>query len=153
MADASTIERALADLDAVVAEVVAYCRSHGDQGRSTAEGWVAGDLLSHLHYYHNVIAWGIQSIALGMSPWRNPWLADQTNAVCMPLHDGESMEELAVQMELAHRRLLKAARAAVNPDAIIHLRADGETVTLLRRLTEAANHWRGHLADVRGGRC
>ena len=149
MADATPLAALLDQLGDALEAAVEYCATHRANPARSEEGWTAAQLPTHFIYYHNVAAWGIHSVALGMSPWRNPWLADQINAVCMPLHEAETPEELALQLRLAQRRLCAAVTATLSPDAIVHHRADGETVTLRQRLTETLTHYRNHLQSLR----
>ena len=138
----------LKDLDATVRDFLARCEA-GELLRSPeGPGWGAREVLAHFLYYHQIAAWGIACANTGGPPWRSPATADQINAAAVPLHAGESTEDLIAQLRLAHARLLTAAQEAKDADSVVGYRGNGEPMTLRGRLEMAANHWRGHQKEL-----
>src|SRR5919204_2641059 len=101
---------AIATLDKVVQDALAYFAGPGRTTDARVDRWQARDVLMHFIYFHDATAWGIQSAAQGGPPWPVPADADTVNEVCRRLHEHESFDELLTQLRRSHARLVRAAR-------------------------------------------
>jgi hypothetical protein len=141
-------DAAIANLDRVVQETLAYFDGPGRMTRAQVDRWHARDVLMHFIYFHDATAWGIQSAALGGPPWPVPADSDTVNEVCRQLHEHESFDELLGQLRQAHGRLLHAARRAPDLDAPAFRRATGELMSGRQRLDLLARHWAEHVREL-----
>jgi hypothetical protein len=139
---------ALADLDRVVRDTLAYFDGPGRKTTARVDQWQARDVLMHFIYFHDATAWGIQSVALGGPSWPVPADSDMVNEVCRRLHEHESLDELLSQVRLAHARLVQAARAAADLDKPCFKRVNGEALTGRQRLEMLARHWTEHVREL-----
>lgn len=137
------------ELTEAVQETLAYFEGPGQTNRAHIGAWGAWDVLAHFPYWHYATAWGIRSATLGGPPWQLSGNADQTNAACLAMLEGESFATLIAQLREAQARLLQAAQAAGDLDAAAFRMADGREVTVGQRLETIARHWRGHLQALR----
>lgn len=139
----------IADLDRVVQDTLAWFAGPGRQTAARVDRWQARDVLMHFIYFHDATAWGIQSAALGGPPWPVPADSDTVNEVCRRLHEHESLDELLAQARLAHARLVRAARSALDLDAPCFRRSTGEVMTGRQRLQLLARHWAEHVRELK----
>jgi len=139
---------ALANLDKVVQDTLAYFAGPGRATKVRVNQWHARDVLMHFIYFHDATAWGIQSAALGGPPWPVPAESDHVNEVCRRLHEHESLDELLTQARQSHARLVHAARRAPDLDRPCFQRATGEILTGRQRLELLARHWAEHTREV-----
>lgn len=135
---------ALANLDKVVQDTLAYFAGPGRATSARVDQWQARDVLMHFIYFHDATAWGIQSAALGGPPWPVPAHPDHVNEVCRRLHEHESLDELLAQAWQAHARLVRAARRAPDLDRPCFQRPTGDLMTGRQRLELLARHWAEH---------
>ena len=139
---------AIAALDKVVQDTLAYFSGPGRTTTARVDRWHARDVLMHFLYFHDATAWGIQSAALGGPPWPVPADSDTVNEVCRRLHEHESLDELLTQVRQAHARLMGAARTAPTLDAPCFRRSTGEVMTGRQRLELLAKHWTEHVHEL-----
>jgi hypothetical protein len=142
------VEGVITELDRAVQATLAYFEGPGRTTDARVDRWQARDVLQHFIYFHDATGWGIQSAAIGGPRWRVPGDSDIVNEVCRRLHEGESFDELLVQVRQAHARLMRAARAAPDLDVPCFERATGETMTGRERLTLLARHWAEHVREL-----
>jgi hypothetical protein len=146
----------IAALQSAVDETLAYFEGPGQGNRARIDQWGAWEVLAHFPYWHDATAWGIRSGALGGPPWLLSGTADEINAACLALREGEGFDDLARQLREATRRLVRAAEGAPDLEAAAFATRDGRTVSVRGRLETIARHWRGHLqalkdAEAAGG--
>ena len=139
----------IAALDRAVQEALAYFDGEGRNSAARVDRWEGRDILMHFLYFHDVTAWGMQSVALGGPPWPVPADSDTVNEVCRRLHEHESLDELLTQARQAHARLVRAARAMTDLDTPCFRRSGGELLTGRQRLEGLARHWAEHVRDIR----
>src|SRR5919204_4427110 len=140
---------AIATLDKVVQDALAYFAGPGRTTNAQVDRWHARDVLMHFIYFHDATAWGIQSVGQGGPPWTLPADADTINEVCRRLHEHETLDELLGQLRQAHARLMQAARRSPNLDVTCFKRANGETMTGRQRLELLARHWTEHVEELK----
>jgi len=138
----------LAALDRAVQDALAYFEGAGRTSAARVDRWQARDVLQHFLYFHDATAWGIQSAAAGGPVWPVPADSDHVNEVCRRLHEAESVEDLVLQVRLAHGRLMRAARTAPDLDAPCFRRASGEVLSGSQRLELLARHWTEHVKEL-----
>jgi hypothetical protein len=141
-------EPLIAELDRVAQDVFAYFAGPGRTSSARVDRWHARDVLMHSIYFHDATAWGIESAALGGSPWVVPADSDTVNEVCRRLHDHESFDELLAQLRQAHARLLHAARRSPDLGKPAFKRSTGEVMTGRQRLEALARHWAEHVREL-----
>ncbi|MBI2886560.1 MAG: hypothetical protein HYY02_05070 [Chloroflexi bacterium] len=149
MTTAASKEELIGALERSVSEVLAYYDGPGQATKARIDRWGAWDVLAHFLYWHYATTWGIQSAAVGGPPWKLSGSADQINEACLPMHQGESFEQLLGQLRRAQERLLRAARSAPSLQAPAFARPDGGAVTIGQRLETIARHWAGHLQALK----
>lgn len=132
-------------IEAAVGETLAYFEGPGRKSRGRVGEWGAWEIVAHLPYYHYATTWGIQSHLAGGPPWKLSGTADEINAACLPLHQGEGFDELIAQLRVAQQRLVRAAGSVTDLDAPAFERPDGTAVSIRGRLETIARHWSGHL--------
>ncbi len=145
MTTSATKEELIGAVDAAVSRTLAYFENAGRTSTARVGEWGAWDVLAHFLYYHYATTWGIQSSLVGGPAWKLSGTADEINAACLPMHRGETFDDLVHQLRSAHGRLLRAARITTNLDVPAFQRPDGTTVSIRERLETIARHWSGHL--------
>jgi len=130
-------------------ETLAYFQVAGQRNAARIDTWGAWEVLAHFPYWHYATAWGIRSGTLGGPPWLLTGSADEINAACLALHEGESFDDLIRQLREATRRLVRAAEAAPDLEAPAFATREGRTVSVRGRLETIARHWRGHLQALK----
>jgi hypothetical protein len=149
MTTGSEKDHAIAELDRVVRDTLAYFDGPGRQTDARVDRWQARDVLMHFLYFHDATAWGIQSAAQGGPPWPVPADSDTVNEVCRRLHAHESFDELLTQLRQAHARLAQAARTSPDLDRPCFQRSNGELLTGRQRLQLLARHWTEHIEELK----
>lgn len=142
-------EQLISTLNQTVEETLGYFEGMGRSSAARIDQWGASETLAHLPYWHYATAWGIASAGAGGPPWQVSAGADQTNATCLTLHQGESIPDLVAQLRRLHGRLVRVAAGASDLDAAAFRMPDGRTVSTGQRLETIARHWRGHLDALR----
>jgi hypothetical protein len=133
------------DLAAAADETLTYFEGPGQRSKARVGDWGAWEILAHFAYFHYATGWGTRSAARGGPPWQLSGSADEINAAALALLEGESFAALIALLRGANDRLLRAARAAPDLDAIAFRAADGREVSIGERLATIARHWRGHV--------
>jgi hypothetical protein len=146
---AQTKESLIAGLDRSVDETLSYFEGTGQTSRARVDRWGAWEILAHFPYFHFATAWGILSANRGGPPWQLSGNADEINAACLALREGEAFTELTAELRRAQHRLTRAAQACDNLDAPAFRMADGRLVSVAQRLETIARHWSGHLQALR----
>jgi hypothetical protein len=145
----ASTDAAIANLDRVVQETLAWCAGAGRTSTAKVDRWHARDVLQHFIYFHDATAWGIQSAAAGGPVWLVSADSDTVNEVCRKLHEPESVDDLLLQLRLAHGRLMRAARSSPDLDRPCFQRPSGEVMTGRQRLELLARHWAEHVAELK----
>lgn len=140
--------QALANLDDAVDRTLAYFEGPGRTTDARIDKWQARDVLMHFIYFHEATAWGIQSVAVGGPMWTVPADWDTINEICRILHEGETLDELLVQVRQAHARLHRAIANTSDLDRPCVVRPDGSPMTGSERIEAIAEHWREHLDEL-----
>ena len=117
MATEQSKEQLIAELEHSVRDTLSYFEGPGRASAARIDRWGAWEVLAHLSYWHYATAWGIDSATAGGPPWLLPAGADEINATCLRLHEGESFDDLISQLERAQERLVRAARRCDDLDA------------------------------------
>jgi hypothetical protein len=145
----ASTDAAIANLDRVVQETLAWFAGAGRTSTAKVDRWHARDVLQHFIYFHDATAWGIQSAAAGGPVWLVSADSDTVNEVCRKLHEPESVDDLLLQLRLAHGRLMRAARSSPDLDRPCFQRPSGEVMTGRQRLELLARHWAEHVAELK----
>jgi hypothetical protein len=148
MTAATPNEAAIAELDKVAQDVLAFFSGPGRTSSARVDRWQAREVLMHFIYFHDATAWGIESAALGGPPWPVPADSDLVNEVCRRLHEHETFDELLTALRQAHARLVNAARRSPDLDRPCFTRATGEVLTGRQRLELLARHWKEHVREL-----
>ncbi|MDP6606118.1 MAG: hypothetical protein QF664_07680 [Dehalococcoidia bacterium] len=141
-------EELIAELDQSVRETLSYFEGIGQASEARIDQWGAWEVLAHLPYWHYATAWGIESGTAGGPPWLLSAGADELNATCLKLHEGESFEELISQLERAQERLVRATQGCVDLDADALGMPGGRMLTVRERLRMITGHWRNHAREL-----
>jgi hypothetical protein len=144
----TTPNPALANLDDVVNRTLAYFDGPGRTSEARIDQWQARDVLMHFIYFHEATAWGIQSVGVGGPVWTVPTDWDTINEICRILHEGETLDELMVQIRQAHARLHRAIANSPDLDGPCLQRPNGTLMTASERIDAITEHWQEHLAEL-----
>lgn len=144
-------ETLIGNLDNAVNACLAYFEGPGGTSKARVGDWGAWETLSHFLYWHEVTAQGMEWVARGYGPCVVRTKTDETNAVSVQSHKGESIPDLVRQARQLQARLASAARRLNNLDAIVLDRPEGGGATARQRLERLANHWQGHVAALQKG--
>ncbi len=139
----------IAELEQAVRDTLSYFEGPGQASSARIDEWGTWDVLAHLPYWHYATAWGITSATDGGPPWQLSGSADEINAACLKLHEGETFSDLVSQLERAQERLVRAARGADDLDAAAFRMQDGREVSIRQRLETIARHWQSHVQALR----
>jgi hypothetical protein len=144
-----TREQLISELDRSVSDTLDYFANEGPQSNARVGDWSALQILAHFPYWHYATGWGITSVTLGGPPWQLSGTADETNAACLAMMTGDGFDGLIGLLRQANIRLVQAAQAAPNLDAIAFRTADAREVSVRSRLEIMARHWHSHLEQLR----
>jgi hypothetical protein len=151
MTSQPTKEQLIAELDRTVNDTLDFFDGQGRQSETRVGDWGALQVLAHFPYWHYATGWGITSATLGGPPWQLSGTADEINAACLAMMTGDGFDGLIGLLRRAQVRLVQAAQAAPNLDAIAFRMADGREVSVGQRLEIIARHWRSHLEQLQAG--
>lgn len=140
-----TRDELIADIETTFSKLLAFYEGPQSSSGARVGDWDARDTLAHFLFWHDSSTWAFVSASIGGPPWRNPGDGDQVNAAAVPMHDGESVADLLLQLRLAQARLLRAARQLTDIDQVVAVRPTGEAITARARLELLTNHWLSHL--------
>jgi hypothetical protein len=138
----------LTDLDDLVSRTLAYFEGPGRTNEARVDRWQARDVLMHFIYFHEATAWGIQSVGVGGPVFTVPADWDTINEICRILHEGETLDELMVQIRQAHACLHRAVANSPDLDRPCVRRPDGRLMTGQERLEAITDHWGEHLDEL-----
>jgi hypothetical protein len=138
----------LTNLDDLVSRTLDYFDGPGRTNEARIDRWRARDVLMHFIYFHEATAWGIQSVGVGGPVWTVPADWDTINEICRILHEGETLDELMLQVRQAHARLHRAVANSPDLDRPCLQRPDGTLVTANERIGAITEHWQEHLAAL-----
>jgi hypothetical protein len=139
----------IAELDAAVRETLGFFEGPAGASKARVDDWGTWEVLLHFLYWHHATAWCITSVNAGGPPWKLPGTADEVNAVSVKFHEGESFADLLAQLQRAQQRMLRAAGAVEDLDAIAVIAADGRNVSIRQRLEAIPRHWRSHVDGLK----
>ena len=140
------IESLIAEVEEVVARGIAYVQDNAES-EVKIDIWTPRELLCHSIYWHAVTAEGMESAAAGEGPHHIYAEVDDMNARAVGRKSGVSVAWLVEEMEELQERLLAAARAMPDPNAVVMVRGDGEA-TGVQRLETIVSHWNEHLEEM-----
>ena len=138
----------MADLDDIVNRTMDYFDGPGRTSEARIDRWQARDVLMHFIYFHEATAWGIRSVGVDGPVFTVPADWDTINEVCRILHEGETLDDLVVQVRQAHARLYRAVANSHDLDRPCLQRPDGTLMTGRERIEAITAHWREHLAEL-----
>jgi hypothetical protein len=138
----------LTDLDDLVSRTLAYFDGPGRTSEARIDRWQARDVLTHFIYFHEATAWGIQSVGVGGPVFTIPANWDTINEICRFLHEGETLDEVMVQIRQAHARLHRAVANSPDLDRPRVRRPDGTLMTAMSGSKRSPDHWREHLDEL-----
>lgn len=152
MTTRSDLERAIAELDGAIDELLAYCRQVPDGPVSPTGPWGAKEVLAHLLFWHTFTCESVEGVLAGREPQPPQGKTDELNAQAAAQHARTPIAALADAFVAVNRRLIAAMRQLPDPSVIVMRRPDGAQFNAPERLTHVAGHIRRHLAELRQSR-
>ena len=141
------IESLIADVEEVVARGIAYVQDNAES-EVKIDIWTPREVLCHWIYWHSVTAEGMENAASGEGPHHIYAEVDDMNARSVGRKSGVSVAWLVEEMEQLQERLIAAARALPDPNAVVMVRGDGYEATGVQRLETIVSHWNEHLEEM-----
>ena len=143
------IDRLIESVEAAFREAVAYFDGQEATSGVRVGEWGPKEVLCHLLYWHEVTSGGMESVAATGGPHRVKAHVDEVNALAVAARSGRSVLELVQEATGLQQRLIRAARALPDPEAVVLVRNEGTGLSAAQRLEIIAEHWREHIAELR----
>ena len=141
------IDGLIAEVDEVVGKGLAYVRANAESEVKIGI-WTPREVLCHWIYWHAATAEGMETAASGDGPHHIYADTDEMNARSVGRKSGWTVERLSEEMEGLQSRLIAAARAMPDPNAVVVMRGDGSGATGVERLETIVGHWNAHLVEM-----
>ena len=141
------IDSLIADVEEVVARGIAYVQANAES-EVKIDIWTPREVLCHWIYWHAATAEGMETAAAGEGPHQIHADTDDMNARSVGRKSGVSVAWLVEEMEELQQRLVAAARAMPDPNAVVVARGDGSEATGVQRLETIISHWNEHLEEM-----
>ena len=141
------IDSLIADVEEVVARGIAYVQANAES-EVKIDIWTPREVLCHWIYWHAATAEGMETAASGEGPHNIYADVDDMNARSVGRKSGVSVAWLVEEMEELQERLVAAARAMPDPNAVVMVRGDGYEATGAQRLETIVAHWNEHLEEM-----
>lgn len=155
MAAGQQIDDLIAALEQSVEAGLAYFQGPGSQSTVQIGRYQPRDILSQLIWWHQATAEGMESVAAGGAPYRVYASVDEMNARAVGRLAGKDINQsgtygssLAEMTRQLQARLVKAARAIPDPNAVVLVMGDGSGRSVLQRLETIAHHWSEQVRDL-----
>src|SRR3712207_5303285 len=145
-AQRAELENAINALDQTVGQAVTYFRT---QVATPSQEWGPKEVLSHILAWHAWTLGSFEGVAQGRAALRQPPTmegVDQFNTQAIAERRDCEMVDLANELAGLQRRLVAAARALPDSQAIVTVRMDGSELIAARRLEMINHHIGSHLA-------
>ena len=141
------IESLIAEVEEVVSRGIAYVQANAES-EVKIDIWTPREVLCHWIYWHAATAEGMETAATDEGPHRIYANVDDMNARAVGRKSGVSVAWLVEEMEELQARLIAAARAMPDPNAVVVVKNDGSEATGAERLETIINHWNEHLEEM-----
>ena len=141
------IDSLIAEVEEVVARGIAYVQANAES-EVKIDIWTPREVLCHWIYWHAATAEGMETAAAGEGPHQIHADTDDMNARSVGRKSGVSVAWLVEEMEELQQRLVAAARAMPDPNAVVVARGDGSEATGVQRLETIISHWNEHLEEM-----
>jgi hypothetical protein len=145
MAASQPIEALVRALEQSVASGLTHFQGPGGQARIKVGVWGPREVLCHLVWWHQATVEGMESVLSGGNPYRFYASVDEMNARAVGRLAGRDIGELAELARQLQTRLVKAALALPDPNAVVLVTGDGSGRSVLQRLETIARHWSEHV--------
>ena len=147
MTTSVNIETLIADVEEVVSKGIAYVQANAES-EVKIDIWTPREVLCHWIYWHAATAEGMETATAGEGPHQIHADSDEMNARAVGRKSGVSVAWLVEEMEELQARLVAAARAMPDPNAVVVVRGDGSEATGAQRLETIISHWNEHLEEM-----
>lgn len=141
------IDSLIADVEEVVARGIAYVQANAES-EVKIDIWTPREVLCHWIYWHAATAEGMETAAADEGPNRIYADVDDMNARSVGRKSGVSVAWLVEEMEELQERLIAAARAMPDPNAVVVVKNDGSEASGAQRLETIVSHWNEHLEEM-----
>jgi glutathione S-transferase len=149
MATSGDLERAIADINGAVEEILAHCRETPDGPVLPTGPWGAKEVLAHLLFWHTFTYESVEGVLAGREPQPPRGQTDELNAQAAARYATTPIAKMADEFAAVHERLIAAMRKLPDPSVIVMRRPDGSQFNAPDRLKHVANHIRRHLDELR----
>lgn len=141
------VDELVVPVQKTVREALAWFSGPGAAATVRIGQWAPREVLAHLIYWHEVSAQGMESVARGGQPVSLESQIDSINARAVAGYQGKSLLQVVAEASKAQERLVKAAGAVPDLDAVVVQRG-AHSFTTRQRLEMIVGHWRGHLDEL-----
>ncbi len=148
MATGTSIEMLIADVKQVVARGIAYFEANAES-EVRVDMWTPREVLCHFIAWHRATAEGMESVASGGDPHRVYASIDEMNARSVGRKSGWTVVRLVEEMEELQERLVQAARALPDINAVVMVGPDGTEISAADCMRGVIlDNWNGHLEEM-----
>lgn len=148
MAAGQQIDGLIAALEQSVETGLAYFQGPGSQSRVKIGHYGPREFLCQFVWWLRATTEGMESVAAGGAPYRIYASVDEMNARAVGRAAGKEVNQtttygmsLVEEARQLQARLVKAARAIPDPNAIVLVMGDGSGRSVQQRIEVIARHW------------
>lgn len=148
MAASQQLENPIKDLEQSFNDGMAYFEGPGSTSKVKLGRYGPREILCQLVWWHQVTVEGIQAVTAGQPPYRIYASVDEMNARAVGRFAAKSLQQLIAMGREAHGKLVQAANACPDPNAVIVVMGDGQGRSVKERLEVIAPHWRERVKEL-----
>jgi hypothetical protein len=147
--DKQSLRELIDSLESVVNETLEYFSDLDTNLHVQIDQWGHKEMLSHLLYWHRASLKGMQSVVNGEGPFHIPESSDEMNSSIVEQLSHSSLAEITSELKNLQALLTTTATNMPDTQAIVFVRANGESFSTADRLKHTASHWESHLNEFR----
>ena len=142
------METLIADVKQVVAKGIAYVQANADS-EVKIDIWTPREVLCHWIAWHRATVEGMEGVVDGSGAYRFYASPDEMNARSVGRKSGWTMSRLVEEMEDLQERLVSAARAMPDANAVVIIGPEGSELSMVQCLESLViEHWNEHLDEM-----
>lgn len=148
MTAGQSMDEIIAALEHSVEEGLSHFRRLEAEAKIKAGKWGPRETLCQLVWWHQASVEGMESVVSGGAPYRIYASTNEMNARAVGRFSGQSVSQLADNVQQYQTRLTAAARALGNPQATVFIHRDGSEDSVQRRLESITQQWNACVGEL-----
>jgi len=148
MTAGQSMDESIAALEHSVEEGLSHFRRLEAEAKIQAGKWGPRETLCQLVWWHQASAEGMESVVSGGAPYHIYASTNEMNARAVGRFSGQSVAQLADKVQQYQTRLIAAARALANPQAIVFIHRDGSEDSAQRRFESITQQWKACVGEI-----